>query len=177
MSSLVSPDSLPSLPDSEFVVGWAFHPSGVSESISDWYVNFTGEEEMESVSEGDHTDTESRQSQLIDELLDIQNECADNNWDGYDALPISNDVITEAAQFISIIPEGVHKPDVSPSPDGSIIFEWRDMDRKIFTISLFGIGEILYTFLSSSFRDSGTISFKPSLPEKIAAFLTAHFSV
>lgn len=58
-----------------------------------------------------------------------------DNWDGYDALPITTDTLHVARSVLRSLPNTFGDPVCSPGADGSIVFEWL-MDegplRKLF---------------------------------------------
>lgn len=61
----------------------------------------------------------------------------ENDWDGYGAMPISRNVITDALLFLGNLPDCIHPPVVNPSADNEIVFYWRtEYGRSI--LSFFG---------------------------------------
>jgi hypothetical protein len=66
----------------------------------------------------------------INELGSLQ-----DNWDGYGASPISDQARRHASLFIDMIeaaPSGVPIPEVSPTPSGTIAFEWETHDGQAY---------------------------------------------
>ena len=61
---------------------------------------------------------------LLDEAKQITGECSEVGWDGYDALPITEDALDRAILLINLLPDSVPHPDLVPSPDGMIGFDW-----------------------------------------------------
>ena len=58
------------------------------------------------------------------------------NWDGYDALPITAETLHAARSILKSLPKTFDDPVCSPGADGSIVFEWLKDDgplRKLFT--------------------------------------------
>jgi hypothetical protein len=58
-----------------------------------------------------------------------------DNWDGYDALPITNETLHAARSILKSLPKTFGDPVCSPGADGSIVFEWLKDDgplRKLF---------------------------------------------
>ena len=66
---------------------------------------------------------------LVDEAFEIYCECSEPGWDGYDALALSKEAFLNAKHFIDLIPDGVSRPDLVPSPDGWLSFEWRSHQK------------------------------------------------
>jgi hypothetical protein len=61
------------------------------------------------------------------------------NWDGFDAEPITRETVDAARQFWRLLPREVPVPDVAPGADGTIGFEWRKGapdDRKIIVVEI-----------------------------------------
>jgi hypothetical protein len=57
------------------------------------------------------------------------------NWDGYDALPITSEVLRAARSILKSLPSTFGDPVCSPGADGSIVFEWLNDEgplRKLF---------------------------------------------
>jgi hypothetical protein len=57
------------------------------------------------------------------------------NWDGYDALPITTSTLYAARSILRSVPKTFGDPVCSPGADGSIVFEWLNDDgplRKLF---------------------------------------------
>ena len=48
----------------------------------------------------------------------------ESGWDGYDALPISLDVCTNARRFLAASPSTLPAPEITPTSNGTINFEW-----------------------------------------------------
>ena len=72
---------------------------------------------------------------LVDEAFELYRECCEPGWDGYDALPLSQDSFLHARIFIDLIPVRAPRPDLVPSPDGWISFEWRSLSNRILSVT------------------------------------------
>jgi len=46
------------------------------------------------------------------------------DWDGYGALPLTSESCAHAHHFLSATPEGMVIPEISPTANGTITFEW-----------------------------------------------------
>lgn len=67
--------------------------------------------------------------------LDGYENYAFEEWDGYDALPITPDTLHAARSILKSLPKTFGDPVCSPGADGSIVFEWLKDDgplRKLF---------------------------------------------
>lgn len=64
--------------------------------------------------------TESRSAKgMIEELAALP-----ENWDGYGALRISAETTRNALKALDILRKDVPMPDITPSPNGTLSFEW-----------------------------------------------------
>lgn len=72
---------------------------------------------------------------LVDEAIEICIECSEPGWDGYDASPVSRDSFLHARSFLDLIPVWAPRPDLVPSPDGWISFEWRSFPNRILSVT------------------------------------------
>lgn len=61
---------------------------------------------------------------LKDQVLDIGGECSKQGWDGYNAAPITGEAVGRAYDLVIRLPESMRSPDLCPSPEGEISFEW-----------------------------------------------------
>jgi len=105
---------------------------------------------------------------LLNELFQIYQECSVNNWDGYDAQPISNEAYLEAEKLIRLLPPNIKKPEFIPEPTGEIAFEWYQGKRFIFVISVGGNNLITYAGLfGNTSKIHGTEYFGAKLPNII----------
>lgn len=117
---------------------------------------------------------------LLEELSRLQIECAENNWDGYDALPVEKQTIENAFTFISKLPIDHMLPEIGVEPDGMITFDWYktnwfkrytfsvsiDKDNCLYYVTL--VSHILLTGISTS---NGKCRLESSLPEEISKIL------
>jgi hypothetical protein len=67
--------------------------------------------------------------------IEIGQECAQADWDGYGAVAIAPEAVTRTLQLIAELPELLQPPHLVPSPDGYISFQWHDSERRIVSVS------------------------------------------
>ncbi len=104
---------------------------------------------------------------ILSELIEIQEECSDDNWDDEGAVAISISAMFEAMQFIRLLPVHLKLPDIAPSANGAINFEWRK-DDFICNVELSGINEIVYSaYFSKVNRDYGMKPYFGKIPNKV----------
>ena len=110
-------------------------------------------------------------------LQEVFQECSDKNWDGYNALPVTEDAYYEADKLLEMLPSSIPMPDeITPEPDGCISLEWYKGKRMLFSISLSGNYEIVYAGLFGPDKDNGTAYFGVSLPKKIVEKIQVLYS-
>lgn len=105
---------------------------------------------------------------LIQALYKIFKECSEEGWDGYNALPITEDVYIEAKRFIENLPlVFIPTLEIIPEPNGEIAFEWAKGKRQIFVASVIGRNEIIYAGLFGTNKTHGTEYYDDFLPSII----------
>lgn len=65
----------------------------------------------------------SLRGDAFEPLADYE-EYAVDNWDGYDALPITAETLNAARSILKLLPKTFGDAACSPGADGSIVFEW-----------------------------------------------------
>jgi hypothetical protein len=111
-------------------------------------------------------ETLGRQNETLQSLDEIVEECSRPGWDGYDALPITEDAYLEARRLIRCLPliSFIPMPDITPEPNGGIALEWSKGTRRIFVASIGGKNEITYAGLFGMNKTHGTEYFGDALP-------------
>lgn len=91
----------------------------------------------------------------LKQLKSVYEECSIENWDGYGALSISAEAVSEATLFLGLLSDSnLPMPDISPEVDGGIEFEWYIQSDYIFTVSFNGKKILGY---SGMFSEGNTI--------------------
>ncbi len=115
---------------------------------------------------------------LVDEAIEICIECSEPGWDGYDASPLSRDSFLHARSFLDLIPVWAPRPDLVPSPDGWISFEWRSFPNRILSVTPEN-GVVIYAaLLGPQNVHYGRVSleeYRERLPPHIAELLPQYF--
>ena len=62
--------------------------------------------------------------ETLETLKTVFTECNKENWDGEGAVAISPEAYLEAYKLISLLPSLRQMPEIIPSPNGQIGFEW-----------------------------------------------------
>ena len=92
----------------------------------------------------------------FEELNTVFNECSKENWDGYNAVPISKSVYLNAKKLLTMLPSSFPEPDILPEPDGSIGLEWHKEPDVSFMISVNSTNELYYAGLVGKIKICGT---------------------
>ena len=87
---------------------------------------------------------------------EVMRECAEPNWDGYNALPASPISLFYAQQLSELLPSDCPKPDIGCDPDGSLNFDWRNGKMRAVSVSAGVNGRMAYAALFDEQSESGT---------------------
>jgi hypothetical protein len=88
----------------------------------------------------------------ISSLLEIASESSEDNWDGYEANPVSPIAMWRAEEFIRALPAGFPMPEAAVEPDGSISLDWIAPNRRV-VLSIGESNRLAFAWLVGS--DSG----------------------
>ena len=109
------------------------------------------------------------------ELDEILEECAEPNWDGYGALPVSKDAFKEVKVFLDLLVAEIPPviiPEITPEVDGGIELEWYSPEGEELTLSFNGRNVITYSGIFSDNAETlGTDPFDMKLSPTIRAII------
>lgn len=110
-------------------------------------------------------DPKERAYRTLKETYDTHRQA---DWDGYGALPITEEACFEAQQFLHLLPDDVVLPAISADPRGAISFEWYKGQDWVFTLVTKGAGVVVYAgLMGKDNRSFGTQRFSDSIPKII----------
>ena len=114
-------------------------------------------------------ETWDHKGRVLSELNKIYQESSEKDWDGYGALPVSQEAYHEAVRFLKALPlSWLPNPEVGPEPEGDIGFEWNYGKNRIFVMSINGTNIITYAgLLGTGNKTHGTEVFDGSIPQTI----------
>ncbi len=115
---------------------------------------------------------------LVSEAFEIYIECSEPGWDGYDAAPLSEDSVLHARNFIELIPVWAPQPDLVPSPEGGLSFEWRSRPNRILSVTAENRVLIYAAALGPQHVHYGRVSleeYREKLPPHITEILSEYF--
>ncbi|MBI3581543.1 MAG: hypothetical protein HY098_05635 [Nitrospinae bacterium] len=76
---------------------------------------------------------------IQNEMEAIYKEFSYLGWDGHDAVPILRKSIDVAIKLVSLLPDGIARPELAPENDGGISLDWRSSEKnETFSISVDG---------------------------------------
>ena len=101
-------------------------------------------------------------------LKETYQECSKEGWDGYGALPVTQETYDEAVRFLSALPSWLPAPEIVPEPDGDIGFEWNFGKNRMLAASVDGTNRITYAgLLRTGNKSYGTEVFNGSIPQTL----------
>jgi hypothetical protein len=113
---------------------------------------------------------------LRDQLADVCHEASVQGWDGYNAEPLTGLAFNAAHRLIDLLPEMMIHPEVVPSPNGEIAFEWDRGVNGLFSIRTHGRLLVYAGLFGTDRKQYGQEPFSDELPRSIATILATYFS-
>jgi hypothetical protein len=109
-----------------------------------------------------------RKALAISAIRELAADCAEPNWDGYDALPIDLIAVRNAEEFIRALPDNLPVPDISAEPDGSISLDWIRSRYQILSVSVGASNRLAFAWLDGIERGHSVVYFDGStIPHRI----------
>lgn len=72
---------------------------------------------------------------LINEAIELKNDYAEVGWDGHEANPISEGALQRARILIKALPDGGLWPELVPSVEGEIAYEWNIGSSQVLSVT------------------------------------------
>lgn len=110
-------------------------------------------------------------SESLKALQETFEECSAENWDGYNAAPVTFDDYSAAKRFLLFLPETYSAPEISADPDGKISFDWRPRDGVLLSVSVGRKNTIIYAGRFGEERPKGVEYFGDEIPEIVVRLL------
>lgn len=89
-------------------------------------------------------------SDLLNSLELLHIECAEADWDGYGAEPVSMVALSRVRAFIRSLPEGFLLPELSVEPDGAVALDWMPSANRTLSVSLGESGRVPYAWVDGT---------------------------
>ena len=102
-----------------------------------------------------------------DELATVWEECRQPNWDGFQAMPVTQDALRNAYRLLESLPLGFPLPSIGAEPDGQLTLEWHRSARRTPSVSVSPDDDLHYAALFGPNRVYGTEAFFGELPASI----------
>jgi len=136
--------------------------------IRSGYAGGIARETAEEIQENDSRVAESLYlfpfSSCFEMLVNIAENCSKQDWDGYGAVPIPNEVYLKVLTLISNFPMGIPAPELVPENDGAITFEWHVNPKQELSLSVNPNNLGYYVFTDGSQKIKGSYVLQESLP-------------
>lgn len=113
---------------------------------------------------------------ILDEILDVAAACSKEDWDGYGAAAISSEAVGRAFNLMYLAPDSIRPPEVVPSADGEIAFEWHLGRERILSLMPNGDELIFAAVLGPrNNRESGCKPLRGGWPDAVLKILSEYF--
>jgi hypothetical protein len=106
-------------------------------------------------------------TRVRDELIEVFQETANENWDGHGARAVAPEVLEVARKVLAALPLGLPMPSVGAEPDGQLTLEWYHSPRQTLSVSVSPDGDLHYAALLGASLQSGTEPFYGVVPRAI----------
>jgi hypothetical protein len=87
---------------------------------------------------------------LIEQLHAMNDDCANEDWDGYGAMPLNAEALDTAKDLIRTLPDEFPLPECAPEPDGSISLDWIVSKQKLFSLTVGRSDRLAYAWLDGT---------------------------
>lgn len=110
------------------------------------------------------------------QLVEVAQEAAVPNWDGYGARSIDPRTYLQAERFLCALPTTTPVPDISIDPDGEVSVSWNLDSNWLFSVSIGPTGRLSYAGLFGNSKTYGTEWFLHEIPEVVLDNITRLFT-
>ncbi len=119
----------------------------------------------------DSLSNQDRQIIVANRLLNLSKDCSIDNWDGYNGIAISQEVLNQTLEFTKSLSPDIPTPDLCPEPDGEIAVEWYGNNNAIISVSVGEKGTLNYAAI---FPDKNKANGTESLNGKNKGVIEGH---
>lgn len=111
--------------------------------------------------------------QGITELLEIVANCCEGGWDGYDAVPVSVEVLRKTFRLLEKMPTlGIQRcPEIVPENDGAVTLEWHVNPKQELSVSVNPNNVLYYAFVDGSEKQHGSCFMQEGLPPSLVQLI------
>jgi hypothetical protein len=86
----------------------------------------------------------------ISDVWKLADDCAEDGWDGDEAIAIDDMAVAGTVAFIRALPDGIPMPEVAPEPDGSISLDWIQSRHCLFSLTVGSTDRLAYAWLDGA---------------------------
>jgi len=104
---------------------------------------------------------------LATELAKLGELCREDNWDGFNAAPVSELTLRKAQAFIEGLPDSMPRPSLGAEPDGYVTFEWHRDATHTLAVSVGSSQSIYYAWICGYSRIYGRLPPGVALTDEI----------
>jgi hypothetical protein len=101
------------------------------------------------------------------QLVQLQNECEIENWDGYGALALEVDTVNAAKTFFSMLPYELARAELTVDPSGEVSAEWYFRPTSQFSVSISSAKKLTYAGILDDHELSGSLNLRDRIPNQI----------
>ena len=84
---------------------------------------------------------------LFRELAEVFEECREEGWNGYDAVPLDEGALNAAKEFLDSLPLGLPLPSLFGDPEGLVGFEWYQSRWRTLSVLVGKDGKLYFSAL------------------------------
>jgi hypothetical protein len=117
-----------------------------------------------------------RDLQLLAEIELARAEASVDGWDGHRGRKLSAEVVQRAKEFVRLLPAEIRTPEILPTPNGDIAFDWDRDPLQTFTVTVNGEGRLVFASLLGEETVHGYLPpLRDRFPGRVAAELERLF--
>ena len=111
----------------------------------------------------------------ISQLWMLRNDCAEQGWDGEDAMPLNVLAVYQTIKFIRALPASMPLPEFAAVPDGSVSLDWIKSRSRIFSISIGTSSRLAFAWLDGADKGHAVARFDEGngVPKRIIDGITS----
>jgi len=118
--------------------------------------------------------------EVSNELATVWEDCRKPGWDGFNAQPVTQEVLRNAYTFLESLSQdpvpNASFPSIGAEPDGDLTFEWHKSARHTLSVSITADGDLHYAALFGPNREYGTEAFFDEVPDNIRRLISRVYS-
>ncbi len=96
---------------------------------------------------------------VIERIHALRDDCNEQGWDGYEALPMSKDAVCRAEAFMRALPTNLPMPELTAETDGSIALEWGTSPVRSLSLSIGTSDRLPYAWIDGVERGHAVAGF------------------